>query len=379
MRGAVAPPGREQYSAAIMAPTHGSLLLALAASALAASAAAQGCAPRSSATDITGAPYALQGAACPVHDPAIAYDAASNAYYVFGTDQGPTVPPFLLIRCSPDLTTWTVCGSIFPDSLPYWAMATVPGVANAWAPDVVFMNGLWHVYYALSTFGSQTSAIGLATSPSLDPTNATYGWTDRGPVLLSNDSCPYNAIDPTILLDDATGEVFMAFGSFWQGTYLIQMDAATGMPLPGAAPVHVAQRASPDALEASFMLRNAAQGQYYYFSSWNFCCRGVQSTYEVRAGRNPVAANASFAAANGTALLDGGGTFFIGGGFGWAAAGGQSVLRAPANNVMVMHAYDGVSGDPWLQIVGIDWEGDNTTTPSWPTAVPLSAVTVKWG
>ena len=66
----------------------------------------------------------------------------------------------------------------------------------ALAPQVSFFNNRWHLYYAVSTFGSQGSVIGLATTTSLDPSNASYGWTDQGLVLASNASLNYNAIDP---------------------------------------------------------------------------------------------------------------------------------------------------------------------------------------
>ena len=75
---------------------------------------------------------------------------------------------------------------------------------------------------------------------------------------------------------------------------------------------------------------------------------------------------APFVDAAGVALLAGGGTRLLGGGFGWAAGGGQSVLRsarpstsdAPAAVLLVLHAYDGVTGDPWVQVR--------------PTATPLT-------
>ena len=105
----------------------------------------------------------------PVHDPMMARE--GNQYFVFGTDQG-RVPPFLEFKCSPDMIHFTNCGHVF-DAWPAWVRAAIPRASNIWAPDVSFFNGVWHLYYAVSTFGSQTSVIGLATTPSLDPTNAT--------------------------------------------------------------------------------------------------------------------------------------------------------------------------------------------------------------
>jgi arabinan endo-1,5-alpha-L-arabinosidase len=71
----------------------------------------------------------------------------------------------------------------------------------AWAPDVILVNGQYHLYYSVSTFGRQISAIGLATSPTLDPSSPNGRWTDRGPIIKSTNGSPYNAIDPSVLLD----------------------------------------------------------------------------------------------------------------------------------------------------------------------------------
>ena len=37
------------------------------------------------------------------------------------------------------------------------------GINGLWAPDVSYFHGLYHIYYAGSTFGSNTSVIGLAS------------------------------------------------------------------------------------------------------------------------------------------------------------------------------------------------------------------------
>ena len=42
------------------------------------------------------------------------------------------------------------------------------------------VNGQFYLYYAVSSWGSFQSAIGLATNPVLDPKDPAYKWTDRG-------------------------------------------------------------------------------------------------------------------------------------------------------------------------------------------------------
>jgi arabinan endo-1,5-alpha-L-arabinosidase len=336
-------------------------------------AAAPACAPPSSALDVTGAAYALTGDVCQVHDPALAQD-ADGSLHVFSTDlagAGGGGGGYLPHRCSATGRDWALCGHVF-SALPAWLPAAVPGVRGLWAPDVSFhaASGLWRLYYAASTFGSQRSAIGLATSRSL----ARPQWVDRGAALASAAGDAFNAIDPSASQVGA----LLGFGSFWGGLYASPL-AASGLAPPagpGAALQHLAQRpAPPHALEAASLLHVAladGSAQPWLLASYDLCCRGVNSTYSVRAGRWEAQRGAYVDRAGGP-LLAGGGTLLLGGGHGWAAAGGQSPLRTAAAALpsaaallpLALHAYDGVTGAPYLQLVALNFSG------AWVAAEPL--------
>ena len=107
----------------------------------------------------------LQGDIRQVHDPAIIKD--GDTYYLFSTRAG------IAIRCSKDLISWRLCGDVFAH-LPQWAVQDVPGLRGLWAPDVSFFNGKYHLYYAVSTFGSNRSSIG--SSLVSRRSNAFSGW-----------------------------------------------------------------------------------------------------------------------------------------------------------------------------------------------------------
>ena len=74
-----------------------------------------------------------------------------------------------------------------------------------------FHNGVYYAYYAASTFGSQNSAIGLATSSSMDPGT----WTDHGQVFASATGAAYNAIDPNLVIDES-GKPVLTFGASYE-------------------------------------------------------------------------------------------------------------------------------------------------------------------
>jgi arabinan endo-1,5-alpha-L-arabinosidase len=289
--------------------------------------------------------------------------------FVFGTDAGaPPSPPLLRLRSSRDGgASWSTGGYIFA-GVPPWALALVPRATNLWAPDASLVAGRWCVYYAVSSFGSPVSAIGLVTSPSL----GAPVWTDRGLVLQSVAS--FNAIDPSLVEDTAVSPpaFWLVFGSFWSGIKMVRIDAATGLVDAGnASVVALAQRGAPDAIEGAFLV--VRPDAHYLFVSWDYCCRGVQSNYSVRVGRSMRGIQGPYFDRSGVPMLDGGGSPLLAGAHGWAAGGGQSFLRSTMSrnvSTMVLHAYDGVSGDPFMQLVSIAWGVDG-----WPAVLEEPAGT----
>jgi arabinan endo-1,5-alpha-L-arabinosidase len=105
----------------------------------------------------------LTGITTPVHDPTLIKE--GDRYYLFST--GFPGGLGILIRCSKDMLKWDNCGTVFR-VYPAWVVKAIPGVENLWAPDIAFWDGKFHLYYAASTFGSNRSAIGLATNVTLD-------------------------------------------------------------------------------------------------------------------------------------------------------------------------------------------------------------------
>ena len=138
-------------------------------------------------------PSSSKGDIRQVHDPSIIKE--GDTYYLFSTRAG------IAIRCSNDLISWRLCGDVFAH-LPEWAVKDVPGLRGLWAPDVSYFNGKYHLYYSVSTFGSNRSSIGLATNRTLDPASDKYRWVDQGKVISSNAWDDWNAIDPNVVLDE---------------------------------------------------------------------------------------------------------------------------------------------------------------------------------
>jgi arabinan endo-1,5-alpha-L-arabinosidase len=303
------------------------------------------------------------------HDPSIAHE--GNTYYVFATTT-PASEGQIPIRCSHDLHEWKLCGHVF-DTIPAWIHEASPTTKSLWAPDISWFHGKFHLYYAYSAFGVNTSGIALATNETLDPQSPKYHWQDEGLVFKSTTTDDFNAIDPNIVFD-TKGTPWLSFGSFWGGIKMLRIDGLTGKPSPADSTLYsIAARTKPStaepakpglpadwqAIEAPFVIRH---GDYYYlFVSFDLCCRGTHSTYRTMVGRSSEVTG-PYVDVDGVPMLKGGGTQVLTPNSRWAGPGGESVLQRPEGDVLIFHAYDAVTGKPALQISTLSWEN------GWPHA-----------
>jgi arabinan endo-1,5-alpha-L-arabinosidase len=309
----------------------------------------------------TAAPAAADPVDVAVHDPALVAGGAGEDWYVFGTGDAAVADGNITIHTSPDGDDWTPAGHVWRTK-PAWITREIPGATNLWAPEVYEHDGTYYLYYSASTFGSNRSLIGLATSPTLDPDDPGYGWTDRGKVFESHSGDPYNAIDPGIV-EDADGTPWMAFGSFWSGIRMVELSWPSGTAVPGAEVLHLADRRSPpNAVEAPYIVHRG--GYYYLFVSFDTCCAGLDSTYRIAVGRS-TSVTGPYVDRAGVPLLQGGGTVLLAGRGADVAAGGQS-LSGPGGAYIAYHRYGpyDTPGAFRLGIEAVTWSG------GWPRLAP---------
>ena len=303
----------------------------------------------------TGTILEPQGLIQRIHDPVIAHE--KGIYYVYST--GSRIP----FICSPDMITWESCGRIFERN-PAWTREINPNLADIWAPDISFFNGQWHLYYAVSNFGTQNSAIALATNATLDPNSPDYAWTDHGIVLQSRPGDKWNAIDPNLVLDEQ-GEPWLVWGSFWQGIWMRKIDAATGQfAADDTTTHHLADRTpGPDnttAIEAPFIVERG--GKWYLFVSFDQCCQGIDSTYNVHVGRSDNLTG-PYVDQDGVEMTKGGGTLILSAYGQWKGPGHNGILVKDGVYWMVYHAYDAQQiGIPKMRMESLSWSADG-----WPT------------
>jgi len=342
-------------------------LLAVAAGVLALATTGAGAQPSPAGRDGNTINARLNGDIRPVHDPVIIKE--GDTFHVFSTGLGPGSQGLIAARSSRDLVTWQKGTPPF-ERLPDWAAKAIPGATNMWAPDITLVNGRYRLYYSVSTFGSNRSAIGLATNKTLDSAAPGYGWRDEGPVVMSDPSKDYNAIDPAFFVDKA-GRHWLSLGSFWTGLKLFELDPSSGKPLrPQDKPRPLASRpvpaGAPSIVEAPFIFAHG--GYYWLLASYDYCCKGVNSTYYTVIARSRTV-EGPFRGKDGSSMLAGGGTILL-----RADLQEKQRFRGPGHaghfrnsdgvDYLVYHAYDReLKGAPTLRMVPLRWGADG-----WPIA-----------
>lgn len=302
------------------------------------------------------------------HDPVIIKQ--GGTYHVFYTGRG--IP----MLTSPDLVNWKADERVF-EANPAWIAREVPEARDIWAPDISFRDGKYWLYYAVSTFGSNLSAIGLATNTTLDRASPNYRWEDQGMVIKSEPVPPdtpnaYNCIDANYVMD-TEGRSWLAFGSFWSGHKIFELDPKTGKALGGTPKVHhIAGRPVGDGgnfnrIEAPFLIHR--NGWYYQFVSYDSCCKGVDSSYYIVIGRSRSLLG-PYVDSKGRKLTDGYGDVIL-----MADRAGKDRWRGPGHNgylqndngrdYMVYHAYDAQdNGRSKLRIAPVVW-----SVSGWPRVI----------
>jgi arabinan endo-1,5-alpha-L-arabinosidase len=287
-----------------------------------------------------------------VHDPVMIK--AGDTYYIFCTGFG------ISVWSSKDLTRWRKEAPVFAKA-PQWALDTIPGFkGHIWAPDISYHNGLYYLYYSVSAFGKNTSAIGIATNKTLDSTSPHFKWIDHGRVIQSYPGkTNWNAIDPNLILDERRNP-YLVFGSFWDGLKLVKLakdrlhpaeppdkiptvasrqKASSGINRPSVDNNPV--EAGGNAIEAPFIYK---KGKYYYFfASIDYCCKGEKSTYKIIVARSKKI-EGPYIDKEGVELRHGGGSIFLQGNKEWHGVGHNGICSADGKDYIVYHGYDAADG-----------------------------------
>ncbi len=209
-----------------------------------------------------------------VHDPSVVKD--DETFYVFGSH--------LMSAKSDDLIDWEqVSNGVHEDNvlIPNAAEEMEEALTWAetdtfWAADVIQLeDGKYYMYYNACRGDSPLSAMGIATSDDIEGP-----YEDQGVILKSGmtdepseDGDNYdgtqdpNVVDPDVFYDK-DGKLWMVYGSYSGGIFIMELDTTTGEPLPDQGYGKKLLGGNHSRIEAPFMQYNAYTGYYYLFLSY---------------------------------------------------------------------------------------------------------------
>ncbi|TFK54442.1 glycoside hydrolase family 43 protein [Heliocybe sulcata] len=305
-------------------------------------------------------PLPLEGPFFFVHDPSMLQRQSDGRYFLFTTHDKAGI-----LTAEEIQGPWTEIGSILPNN----STIQLPGRDDIWAPDVSFYDGRYYAYYSVSTFGSQNSAIGLATSATMDAGT----WSDHGLVINSTAGDEYNCIDPSLHIG-ADGIPRLTFGSFWDNIF--QVELGSNLQTVVSQPEQLSYNATdPHPEEGSFIWQH---GQYYYlFISSGTCCGFDPQNLPSPGGQVFVGRSSSpsgpFVDKSGVDMRESGGALVLASHGNVYAPGGQVVFNDNklGRDVFAYHYVPVNSPSPYndsyasLGLNGIDWSS------GWPVLTSL--------
>ncbi len=227
-----------------------------------------------------------------VHDPSVIRTAGT--YYVFGSH--------LAAARSTDLMNWTKVADGVNNANPLFANVTTAlaeafawsQVTGLWAADVIELNGKFYFYYNTCKGDSPRSAMGLAVADKIEGP-----YVDKGVFLksgmwdqVSPDGKIYdarihpNVVDPHTFLDKE-GKLWMMYGSYSGGMFIMAMDKATGLPVAGQGYGKHLMGGNHARIEGAYVLYSPQSEYYYMFTSFGGLDANGAYNMRVSRSRNP--------------------------------------------------------------------------------------------
>ncbi|HLT92533.1 MAG TPA: LamG-like jellyroll fold domain-containing protein [Woeseiaceae bacterium] len=243
----------------------------------------------------------------PVHDPSVVR-AEDGTWYVIGSH--------LAMAKSSDLVTWESVADGVNDANPLFdtyateiaeGIAWTGGHVGSWASDIIQLaDGRWYFYYnhcATPDDGlcdAPRSYLGVAVADDIEGPYEDLGiflrsgQTDTeiangfgvGDITSFDGNVHPNVIDPALFYDKE-GRLWMTYGSYSGGIFILEMDDTTGMPLPGQGYGKHLAGGFFSAIEGSYVLYSPDSDYYYLFVSFGGFEAGDGYNIRIARSRNP--------------------------------------------------------------------------------------------
>ncbi|AUZ28423.1 endo-alpha-(1-_5)-L-arabinanase [Bacillus subtilis] len=224
-----------------------------------------------------------------VHDPSIIE--TNGTFYVFGSH--------LASAKTNDLMQWQQLTTSVSNNNPLipnvyeelkdtfeWAQSD-----TLWAADVTQLaDGKYYMYYNACRGDSPRSAMGVAVADNIEGPYKNKGiFLKSGMEGTSSEGTPYdatkhpNVVDPHTFFDN-DGKLWMVYGSYSGGIFILEMNPKTGFPLPGQGFGKKLLGGNHSRIEGPYVLYNPDTKYYYLYLSYG----GLDATggYNIRVARS---------------------------------------------------------------------------------------------
>ncbi|MCI3195250.1 glycoside hydrolase family 43 protein [Bacillus sp. HU-1818] len=224
-----------------------------------------------------------------VHDPSVIQ--TDGIFYVFGSH--------LASAKSKNLMQWQQLTTSVTNKNPLipnvyeelketfeWAQSD-----TLWAADVTQLaDGKYYMYYNACRGDSPRSAMGVAVADNIEGPYKNKGvFLKSGMEGTSNDGTPYdatkhpNVVDPHTFFDK-DGKLWMVYGSYSGGIFILEMNPKTGFPLPNQGYGKKLLGGNHSRIEGPYILYNPDTKYYYMYLSFG----GLDATggYNMRVVRS---------------------------------------------------------------------------------------------
>ncbi len=225
-----------------------------------------------------------------VHDPSVVR--VDGTFYVFGSH--------LAAARSTDLVNWTKIADGATAANPLFADVTKQLAetfawaqsATLWAPDVIKLDdGRYYFYYNACKGDSPRSALGVAVADKIEGPYVNKQvilksgmWGEAGADGTIYDAVKHpNVVDPQVFRDKDNG-LWMIYGSYSGGIFILRMDPATGLPLAGQGYGRHLLGGNHARIEGAYVQYSPESGYYYLFTS--FGGLDANGAYNVRVARS---------------------------------------------------------------------------------------------
>lgn len=226
-----------------------------------------------------------------VHDPSVIK--VEDEYYVFGSH--------LSAAKTKDWMSWERVADIVTPANPLFedvteALAETFRWAQTntlWAADVIQLaDGKFYFYYNACRGDSPLSAMGIAVSDAVEGPyedagiilkSGMWGRISEDGVNIYDATIHPNVVDPDVFFDEE-GKLWMIYGSYSGGIFIMEMDPETGFPLEGHGYGKHLMGGNHQRIEAPYILYSPHTRFYYMFVSYGGLA--ANGGYSIRVARS---------------------------------------------------------------------------------------------